>query len=626
MPVLRVRRLAGVLALMALLVGPALPGAPGTRVLAHAQLIASSPGAGVTLNDSPTELRLIFSEQLELQVTSLDLRSLDGATTFERVGEIDPDDAFALVVGDLDLPEGVYSVTWRTLSAVDGHTAEGAFSFGIGAGTGSIPASTDMTHTETDAPGVIGRWLTYIGLLAALGFAVFHRIVIRNGPMPRRLARLLAVGLFLSAGATLIVAIIAALEANSVVDYLIGTRNGGLQLARAVVAALGGMALLLVSGRLASSVAAATGLVGIFLLVASGHTAALPGPLPLLVAIVHVVGAAVWIGGVGALLALFVRPSLLTTGDRPLMSAIVPRLSALALVSIGLVGLTGVYTAWTQTGSLLTTDTEYGRALIMKSAFAIGAMALGGMNYLDGGRMLGWLGGLRSRVTVEVMTVAAVLLMTAALATTPPVDDVAGVAIEPIPDAFGEIAPGLSMEIVPGRPGVNRIVVTTIAEMSGIGGLELGLDNVVDGTNNLVSLSLEDMDHDSMGGMSGMGARADDGTIDWTADAVVLPAGSQWDTSVRIMSSSGEEVSRQRFAFALDDDRIVVGTMTTLFDPVSGVAIVLLLGGALGLGLGLGGARLPRCEVIASRVSLLAGGITGVLLGGAIAVEKLFTL
>lgn len=619
----RMGRLASFLALVALLVVPALPGATGTRVLAHSQLVASSPGAGVTLDESPTDLRLVFSEQLEVQVTSLDLRSLDGATTLERVGEIDPEDAFALVVGDLDLPEGVYSVTWRTLSAVDGHTAEGAFSFGIGAGTGALPASTDMTHTETDAPGVIGRWLTYIGLLAALGVAVFHRVVIRNGPMPHTLRRLLALGLFVSAGATLIVAVIAAREAGSVTDYLIGTRNGGLQLARSVVAALGGVALLGVPGRIAGAVAAATGLAGIVLLVASGHTAALPGPLPLLVAIVHVAGAAVWIGGIGALLALFVRPSLLTAGDQPQMRAIVPRLSALALVSVGLVGLTGVYTAWTQTGTLLTAETEYGRTLIIKSAFAIGAMALGGMNYFDGGRMLGWLGGLRPRVTVEVMAVAVVLLMTAALATTPPVDNVAGVAIEPIPDAFGEIAPGLSMEIVPGRPGVNRIVVTTIAEMSGIGGLELGLDNVVAGTTNLVSLSLEDMDHEST---EGMGAGADDGTVDWTADAVVLPASSQWDTSVRIMSSSGEEVSRQRFAFALGEERIVEGTVTTLFDLMTGVAGVLLLGGALGLGLGLGGARLPRCEAVASRVALLAGGATGVLLGGAIGVEKLFTL
>ncbi|MGI8828679.1 MAG: copper resistance D family protein, partial [Candidatus Limnocylindria bacterium] len=455
--------------------------------------------------------------------------------------------------------------------------------------------------------------------------AVFHRVVIRNGPMPRALTRLLALGLFVSAGATLIVAIIAAIEAGAVVDYLIGTRNGGLQLARAVVAALGGVALLVVPGRIAGAVAAATGLAAIVLLVASGHVAALPGPIPLLVQIVHVAGAAVWIGGIGSLLALFVRPSLLTIGERPPMRSLVPRLSALALVSVGLVGLTGVYAAWTQTGTLLTVETEYGRTLLMKSAFAIGAMALGGLNYLDGGRMLGWLGGLRSRLSVEVMAVAVVLLMTAALATTPPLEEVTGVAIEPIPDAFGEIAPGMSMEIAPGRPGVNRIVVTTIDAMAGVD-LALGLDNVVDGTTNLVPLSLDDMGGMDHGALGEMPMGVDDGTIAWTANAVVLPAGSQWDTSVRIMSSGGDEVSRQRFAFTLGDERIDEGRVTTLFDPISAIAVILLLGGALGLGLGLGRARLPRCEADASRVALLAGGTTAVLLGGAVGVEKLFTL
>ena len=58
-------RLAGVLALLALLAAPALPGAAGGRVLAHAQLVASSPGAGGIVADSPEEIRLIFSEPLE---------------------------------------------------------------------------------------------------------------------------------------------------------------------------------------------------------------------------------------------------------------------------------------------------------------------------------------------------------------------------------------------------------------------------------------------------------------------------------------------------------------------------------------------------------------------------------
>ena len=58
-------RLAGAISVLVLLVGPALPGSAGGRALAHAQLVASSPGAGTTVPEPPAEIRLIFSEPLE---------------------------------------------------------------------------------------------------------------------------------------------------------------------------------------------------------------------------------------------------------------------------------------------------------------------------------------------------------------------------------------------------------------------------------------------------------------------------------------------------------------------------------------------------------------------------------
>ena len=619
------RHLAGALALLALLVAPALPGAAGGRVLAHAQLVASSPGAGGIVAESPAEIRLIFSEPLEAQVTSLDIFDLNGAPVLTRVGEVDATDPYALVLTDPQLPDGVYSLRWRTLSAADGHTAEGFFNFGIGDVPGSLAGGPQgVTHSDTDPPGVIGRWLTYLGLLLALGMAVFHRVVVRDGPMPTALVRALAGGLLLSGAATMTVAILAGVEAGSVVDYLFGTRNGGLQSARAVVAAAGGAALLFVAPRAAGVVAAGTGLIGIVLLVAAGHAAAVSGVAPLVGQVVHVSGAAVWIGGIVGLLVLVRWPSLLTGRDRPEPRVLVPRFSALALVSIGLVALTGAYAAWTQTGVLVPIGTEYGRTLIMKSGFALGALALGGLNYLDGGRMMGWLDGFRSRITVEVMLAATVLVLTAALAITPPVEEATGVAIKPIPDAFGELAPGMSMAVIPGRPGVNRIVVTTIDAMAGSAALELGLDDLRNGTTTRVPLEIEGMSGmDHTGGGIGMSHETDDGTIDWIADALVLPAGSDWDTSVRILATDGAELSRQRFAFTLGDDGIEEGQVRSLLDPVLGVAALLLLGGALGLGLGLGGFRLPRCEAAASRLALTTGGGVAAVLGALIGAGKL---
>ena len=624
----RAGRLASALATLALLVAPALPGVTGTRVFAHAQLIASSPGAGAVLAESPEEIRLVFSEPLEVQVTSLDLATEDDSAVVMRTGEIDPEDPYALVLVDPELADGVYQLTWRTLSSADGHTAEGFLSFGIGDIEGAITSEPGggMVHTETDAAGVVGRWLTYIGLLLALGMAVFHRVVMRDGPMPTRLARILGLGLLLSSAATVAMAIAAGFEAGGVGEYLVGTRNGLLQLGRGLVAAAGGTALLIMRPRFAGAVAAGTGLVGIVLLVMAGHAAALPGPVPIIGQTVHVVGAAVWIGGIVALLVLAVRPALLSTTPPP-MRSLMPRFSALALVSIGLVVLTGIYSAYVQTGTLLDPGTEYGGTLLLKSLFAAGALALGAVNYFDGGRMMGWLDGFRNRVTLEITLAGAVLVLTAMLATTPPVDEPSGVAIVPIPDAFGEVTPGMTLNVIPGRAGLNRVVVTTVDGFAGSTTLQLGLDRLDAGTTTLVPLVREDMAGGGpMDGMDhgGMGALTDDGTTNWVADAIVLPPASQWDTSVRVLSSADQtEISRQRFAFSLAAGGIDEGSVMTLLNPATAVAAVLLLAGALGLGLGLGNMRLPRCERAASRTALVGAGVTAVLVGTMIGASRL---
>lgn len=634
----RVRRnrsaaLPAALAALALLVAPALPGAAGGRVLAHAQLVASSPGAGSSIEAPPDELRLIFSEPLEGQVTSLDLADESGAVLLDRAGDVDPDDPFALVLDGSELAglaDGAYTVTWRTLSAADGHTAEGAFSFGIGVAAGPV-ASGGMTHTEASQLDVIGRWLTYLGLLLAFGIAATHRVVIGRRPLPGALARLLGVGLLVAGVATLVVGVANALEAGGgVAEYLAGSRTGTLQLARGVVALLGAGILLAVPGRSARPVAAASGLVGIGLLVASGHTAALPSPVAMVAQGVHVTGAAIWIGGLTVLLMGLARPALLhDAATVPPMRTLVPRFSALALVSIGLVGLTGIYSAWSQTGVLVDPGTEYGRRLIMKSVVAVGAIGLGALNFVDGGRLRSRLAGMPTRLSIEAGLAAVVLLLTASLATTPPVDEVAGVAIAPVPDAFGATTPGMTLTLSPGRPGVNRAVVTTTDAMAMIsGGLELALDRVDTGTTTRVPLALAP---GAMAGHEGMGEgggepRGSDSPVDWIADAVVLPGGSSWDASVLVVAVGGNELARQRFSFALSDAGVAEGAIRSVADPVTAVAAVLLIGGAVGLGLGLGGGRLPCCDPAASRLALRVGGLTAVTLGAGIGLDRLLSL
>ncbi|HEX5040785.1 MAG TPA: copper resistance protein CopC [Candidatus Limnocylindria bacterium] len=585
--------------------------------------MASSPGAGSTLEEAPDEIRLIFSEPIEDGLSSLDVVRQDGAFIVDHGGTVDPNDPHALVLPDPGLGDGVYSVTWRSLSAADGHTEQGFFTFGIGTDEILPQVSGGGEHGETDPIGVIGRWLTYVGLLLGVGIPLFHRAVLRAAAMPIPLVRLLAALLAISSAATLVMAVASAIEAGSIGGYLFGSRNGLLQVARAAVADAGAVLLLVAPRRLTGAVAAISGLAGIALLILAGHAAALPDPVPVVVGIVHVVAVAVWFGGLVGLVLVVFRPALILDGPPPRMREIVPRFSALGLAAIGMVAITGAYEVWAETGQLLPIGTDYGRTLLMKTALALGAFSIGALNYFDGGRMRPWLDGFPTRVAVESMTAAAVLVLAAALATTPPVEEGVGVEIAPVPDAFGNVAQDMSMEIVPGRPGVNRVVVTANDALVALD-LRLTLDQLDAGTSStfpLVPRGLEGME-----GMEGMehGSMVtpnDDGTIDWTADAVVLPAGSSWNGTVETTSADGSELGRQRYTFALDDEGISEGEVTTLVNPATVIALILLAGGALGLGLGIGGFALPRCETDASRLALLGGGTTAMVLGALMAIQ-----
>jgi methionine-rich copper-binding protein CopC/putative copper export protein len=615
-------RLAGVAALLAVLVAPALPWAEGTVVRAHAQLVASSPGAGSVVAEWPGEIRLVFSEPLESQVTSVDVLADDGTAVVTGAGEIDPADDHALVAAIPSLPDGVYEVRWLTLSAADGHTTEGTFTFGVGDVQGSLPEADAgaMTHTELDPNRVVGRWLTYPGLLLGVGIPAFFAVVVR-APIPRPTLRLLAIALAASGLASLVMGIAAGIEAGDVVAYLTGTRNGGLQLARTVVIALGTAAVVALARRrpgTAGLVAAGAGTVGIGLLIVAGHASAQPGSASTLVGIVHVAGSAVWAGGLAGLLAIAVRPDLIGRADLTVRDAL-PRFSALALVSIGLVGITGIYSAYVQNGALLDTDSRYGLVLLIKTAVAVGALALGGLNFLDGGRLRGWLGGLTTRIRGELGLIGGVLAVSAALALTSPQTPTA-VAIEPVPDAFGEVTPGMDLELAPARPGVNRVVVSTLGAMSGSVQLELVLDRLDTGESTRVPLQGEEMagmDHSSMD------MAPDDGRAQWMADALVLPANTAWDGNVVVLSTSGDELSRQRFAFTVDDSGVAEGRLEPPFDALLGLAAVLLAGGALGVGLGLGGVTLPRTERLASRVALVTGGAVALVLGATAGASRL---
>jgi copper resistance protein C len=98
-------------------------------VLAHAHLISATPADNAMAMPAPTELRLKFSERLELKFTKVKVTGPAKEAVETGPEKLDPNDNTVLIVPlTATLPDGKYTVNWQAVS-VDGHKTEGSYGF-----------------------------------------------------------------------------------------------------------------------------------------------------------------------------------------------------------------------------------------------------------------------------------------------------------------------------------------------------------------------------------------------------------------------------------------------------------------------------------------------------------------
>lgn len=113
----------------ALFLGTALMAGPA---LAHAELESAVPAADATVNaPAPTELRITFSEEVELAFSKVTVTGPDEQPIETGPLAVDPADAKTVVVPlTAPLPNGVVKVDWA-VTASDTHKSEGSYSFTV---------------------------------------------------------------------------------------------------------------------------------------------------------------------------------------------------------------------------------------------------------------------------------------------------------------------------------------------------------------------------------------------------------------------------------------------------------------------------------------------------------------
>jgi copper transport protein len=441
-------------------------------VVGHALLSSSDPVANATLATAPATVTLTFTERPDPKLSSVQVLDTSGAP--HASGPAVASGAASLRVTLGSLPDGVYTVAWRTVSAVDGHAAAGSYAFSVGTAAPAGPANTPVASggSSTVSQGsIVSRWLLYLGLVGLLGAVFAAEVAARR--RGRWLLRLAAGAWVLATlGAVLLVATEASDAGVGVAD-LAGTSLGPDALARVLPLLLAGV--ILVGARrpgprqglllaLVGAIAAIEMLVDAIV----SHAAATPLPwVNIAIQWLHFATVGIWLGGlVGILLELRGAPS----AEK---GAVVHRFSHWATVGLAVVALTGVVRAAVELRSiddLLTTD--YGRLVLLKSALLVGLAGLGAINHFRHvPRAAGELRGLRRVGSLEILVGAVVLFVASVLANVaPPVDTVAVAAASATTAPSGLVADGhdyatsvkLHLVITPGTAGPNAFRATAV--------------------------------------------------------------------------------------------------------------------------------------------------------------------
>jgi len=415
----------------------AMPSAAG----AHAALLSSTPRWGVILGTAPHSLTLVFSEDVVPRYARVDVVTAHGQNLAGPPNVTGSTVVVQLRQGRL----GSYTVRWQMVATDDGHVTEGAYSFGVR--VKPLPPAPASGVGVPIAPQLLA-WLQFLGVVLAGGMLTFRAIVwiparrvlglrdigdappaIWMGVAGAVLALHVGVLAFLAGAYPIVGGGLLNFVNTEIEPIRVGTHLGQAWMLM-TFAWLGVLALLVaawVTPRKRESLLASAGVVALgvaFGLSWASHPAS-RGGLALIADYVHLVAAALWVGGLLVLVMLAAATRSMPRSSREAIArTCIARFSSVAVPTVALVALAGVYLALRELpGPSALFSSGYGIALLVKSAVVAGALGLGAYHRrlvvprLTAGAPVA---SIRGTLTLELGLLVTVLALAAILSQTAP--------------------------------------------------------------------------------------------------------------------------------------------------------------------------------------------------------------
>jgi len=369
---------------------------------AHPVIKTTEPAEFSNISIGTTQVIIRYSETVEIDYSTI--RVFDNAGN--QVDNNDTryfDNEQSLIVTTKPLNDGVYTVTSKVLSNVDGHVVNDAIIFSVG--NAVIPPDFEkkvqgpsiyFTEAAARFPGLVGQ-------VVVLGSVISSLLIWRSLKSKKTLRensellekthlhlflKLTGIGLLLVLASNILMIAIQAINLQTTVLEVIKTGFGTIWLVRMI------LTIILLAlwfwlerksniGNTQQFLILGFSLALIFTTTMFGHGAAMMIEPSIVLDFIHNLLASVWIGGI--IYAVFVMiPSFskLESDKREQFSLLIlPKISCIVLISVGILIITGPTLLWFLESNVdLLYDSAYGKLILLKIVLGVIMIAIGGYN------------------------------------------------------------------------------------------------------------------------------------------------------------------------------------------------------------------------------------------------------
>ena len=366
---------------------------------AHPFLLDSEPGQAQSAPIGTTQIITFYSEAIEIDFSELKVFDSNG----NKIDNMDTayyEGKSSLVITTPPLEDGVYTVTSKVLSKIDGHLVQAAVIFGVGDARVDLSLLEAQEESETTFlpeaaarfPGIIGQTIVLGSVISAIviwgtqrkHFGKESRDLV-NQAYRLKFVKLTGIGLVAVLASNFIMLAVQTLRLETSPVDVIGTAFGTTWLIRMIITIilLGIWFWMERKPRLSPKKHVpmlVASLVLIFTTTMMGHGAATELTAPMILDYVHNLLASVWIGGV-IFFGFVLLPTLASLDGiqkAKVTLAMLPRYSGMITIALGILIITGPTLLWfleSDVPSLI--NSTYGFLIIAKIMLAIVLIGFG---------------------------------------------------------------------------------------------------------------------------------------------------------------------------------------------------------------------------------------------------------